>query len=240
MLIQTDKTEYIRLLEPYYRFFLASKDSFYFFLKEKSWDKDNLRISLHSMQICQLSLNSSLAFGKLPFSFSEMPFDRQRRYMNEYGLPFSSASVFTQGDIEIMHLGGLFDALVQDGLHLKSLDTAPDIAKPIANWIINELMKFLKAIDKLDYSRELEDISWDVFGVITEPLPEVLQEKEAGSLMQLEQSCRNSILENPKAVEQFKAGKDTAINALKGPVMKGLKGKVSPAEVDMMLRKLLD
>ena len=42
-----------------------------------------------------------------------------------------------------------------------------------------------------------------------------------------------------KALAEFKAGKDSAINAFKGPVMKAAKGKANPKLVDETLRKLL-
>ena len=56
---------------------------------------------------------------------------------------------------------------------------------------------------------------------------------------ELEQWCRESIAANAKALTEFKAGKDSAINAFKGPVMKAAKGKANPKLVDETLRKLL-
>ena len=56
---------------------------------------------------------------------------------------------------------------------------------------------------------------------------------------ELEQWCRDSIAANPKALAEFKAGKDSAINAFKGPVMKAAKGKANPKAVDETLRRLL-
>ncbi len=56
---------------------------------------------------------------------------------------------------------------------------------------------------------------------------------------ELEQWCRDAIAGNAKAVAEFKSGKDSAINALKGPVMKAAKGKADPKRVDETLRKLL-
>ena len=44
---------------------------------------------------------------------------------------------------------------------------------------------------------------------------------------------------NPKSVEEFRAGKDKAFNALVGQVMKASKGKANPAQVNDMLRKKL-
>jgi aspartyl-tRNA(Asn)/glutamyl-tRNA(Gln) amidotransferase subunit B len=46
---------------------------------------------------------------------------------------------------------------------------------------------------------------------------------------------------NPKSVEEFRAGKEKAFNALVGQVMKATKGKANPAQVNALLRgKLAD
>ena len=44
---------------------------------------------------------------------------------------------------------------------------------------------------------------------------------------------------NPKSVEEFRAGKDKAFNALVGQVMKATKGKASPQQVNELLRRKL-
>ena len=44
---------------------------------------------------------------------------------------------------------------------------------------------------------------------------------------------------NPKSVEEFRAGKEKAFNALVGQVMKASKGKANPQQVNEMLRKKL-
>jgi aspartyl-tRNA(Asn)/glutamyl-tRNA(Gln) amidotransferase subunit B len=41
---------------------------------------------------------------------------------------------------------------------------------------------------------------------------------------------------NPKSVEEFRAGKEKAFNALVGQVMKATKGKANPAQVNELLR----
>jgi aspartyl-tRNA(Asn)/glutamyl-tRNA(Gln) amidotransferase subunit B len=58
-------------------------------------------------------------------------------------------------------------------------------------------------------------------------------------LGELEQWCRDAIAANAKALTEFKAGKDSAINAFKGPVMKAAKGKANPKVVDETLRRIL-
>jgi aspartyl-tRNA(Asn)/glutamyl-tRNA(Gln) amidotransferase subunit B len=42
-----------------------------------------------------------------------------------------------------------------------------------------------------------------------------------------------------KSEADFKAGKDSALNAFKGPVMRAAKGKADPKAVDATLRRLL-
>ena len=56
---------------------------------------------------------------------------------------------------------------------------------------------------------------------------------------ELETWCRESIAANAKAVAEFKSGKESALNGLKGPVMKAAKGKANPKAVDETLRRLL-
>jgi aspartyl-tRNA(Asn)/glutamyl-tRNA(Gln) amidotransferase subunit B len=44
---------------------------------------------------------------------------------------------------------------------------------------------------------------------------------------------------NPKSVEEFRAGKEKAFNALVGQVMKATKGKANPQQVNDLLRRRL-
>ena len=75
-------------------------------------------------------------------------------------------------------------------------------------------------------------------------MPDVIAEKRGLKAAptdsnELEQWCRDAIAGNPKALAEFKSGKDSAINAFKGPVMKAAKGKANPKLVDETLRRLL-
>ena len=45
------------------------------------------------------------------------------------------------------------------------------------------------------------------------------------------------IAANPKSVEQFNAGKDKALNALVGQVMKATQGKANPRRINELLRE---
>ena len=55
----------------------------------------------------------------------------------------------------------------------------------------------------------------------------------------LEKIIDEVIAANPANVEQFKAGKDKAFNALVGQVMKASQGKANPAQVNELLRARL-
>ena len=56
---------------------------------------------------------------------------------------------------------------------------------------------------------------------------------------EIEAVCVRIMAEHPKPVEEFRAGNEKALNALKGGVMKATRGKANPAMVDQILRKLL-
>jgi aspartyl-tRNA(Asn)/glutamyl-tRNA(Gln) amidotransferase subunit B len=62
---------------------------------------------------------------------------------------------------------------------------------------------------------------------------------EPTNVDELEQWCREAIAGNEKARVEFVTGKESAINAFKGPVMKASRGKADPKLVDVTLRRLL-
>jgi len=55
----------------------------------------------------------------------------------------------------------------------------------------------------------------------------------------LEAIVNEVIANNEKSVEQYRAGKEAAINALIGQAMKASKGKANPAQLTELLKKKL-
>ena len=55
----------------------------------------------------------------------------------------------------------------------------------------------------------------------------------------LERIVDEVLAANPKSVDEYRAGKDKAFNALVGQVMKASKGKANPAQVNELLKKKL-
>jgi aspartyl-tRNA(Asn)/glutamyl-tRNA(Gln) amidotransferase subunit B len=70
--------------------------------------------------------------------------------------------------------------------------------------------------------------------------PEAMVERkglrQSTDVGELEQWCAAAIAANPRSVADFKGGKENAINAMKGFVMKQSMGKANPKLVDQILR----
>jgi aspartyl-tRNA(Asn)/glutamyl-tRNA(Gln) amidotransferase subunit B len=62
------------------------------------------------------------------------------------------------------------------------------------------------------------------------------QMSDAGAL---ETIVDEVIAANPKSVDEYRAGKDKAFNALVGQVMKASKGKANPAQANELLKRKL-
>jgi aspartyl-tRNA(Asn)/glutamyl-tRNA(Gln) amidotransferase subunit B len=179
----------------------------------------------------------------------ELPFDRQRRLQSEYGVPYTITSVL----VPDRGLGDYFEEAAR----------LSGKAQAAGNWIANDLLRELGAA-KIDLaqakvrpahvaalvklvdegallSNAAKEVFVDMFATGEMPAA-VVARKGLGAetnLGELEAWCREAIAANPKSVADFKGGKDSAINAFKGSVMRAGKGKADPRRVDEVLRRLL-
>lgn len=182
----------------------------------------------------------------------ELPFDKQRRFASEYQLPYTLTSVL------------VWDRALADYFEEAARLAGGGKAQAVGNWIANDLLRevgnakltlaeskvrpaHIAALVKLiDAGTVLTNAAKEIFIEMfaTGEQPEAIADKkglkaaptDAG---ELEQWCRDSIAANGKALAEFKAGKDSAINAFKGPIMKAAKGKANPKLVDETLRRVL-
>jgi aspartyl-tRNA(Asn)/glutamyl-tRNA(Gln) amidotransferase subunit B len=179
----------------------------------------------------------------------ELPFDRQRRLIADYQLPYTITAVL----VPERELSDYFEA------------TAKICGKPQAagNWIANDLLRELAATataladSKITPAHLAALVGLVESGVIsnnsakevfidmfqTGEMPDAIvgrkglqQSTDTG---ELEQWVTDAIAANPRAVAEFKAGKEQAINAVKGSVMKASKGKANPKLVDEVVRRQL-
>lgn len=181
----------------------------------------------------------------------ELPQAAQERFMAEYGLPEYDAVQLTQSP----EMAAYFEEAAR----------ASGQPKQAANWVLGEISKRLNA-EEIDISatkvsaaqlariiqrisegqvshnaaRQVFDAIWqaggagDVDAIIAERGLAQMTDSSA-----LEKIVDEVIAANAANVAQFKAGKDKALNALVGQVMKASKGKANPQQVNELLRKRL-
>lgn len=189
----------------------------------------------------------------------ELPFDRQRRYMEQFDLPYTLTSVLCPD----RDLSEFFEEAI------KGMATA-DKAKMAANYICNELLRDLTAAEgegRAPLSESVigpahirELVAMISEGIITKQIAKevwaemamsgnmpktIVEEKglqqETGGEDEL-MALITKIVADPKhtkAIGQFREGNNKALNSLVGPVMKATQGKANPAEVQKLLRKAL-
>ena len=180
----------------------------------------------------------------------ELPFDKQRRFLEKYAVPYTITSVL------------VWDRALAD--FFEEAAKLSGKAQAVGNWIVNDLLRELGAakltlaaskvtpahiaglVALIDAGTLLPNAAKEVFVEMfaSGEQPAAVVERKGlkaapVNVDELEQWCRDAIAGNAKAVAEFKSGKDSAINALKGPVMKAAKGKADPKRVDETLRKLL-
>ncbi len=187
----------------------------------------------------------------------ELPDARRARYMRDYGLSAQDANVLTEDKA----LGDYFEQLVA---------TSPTAdrnarAKAASNLVLNDVARLLKAhaiavqdnpltpaaaanlLDLLDANRitgkQAKEIGEEAF--MTGKMPEsIVKEKGIQPPIsdegQLERIIEEVISNNPKAANDYRAGKVNALQALIGQVMKQTRGQAKAESVRNLLMKKLD
>ncbi len=182
-------------------------------------------------------------------SLPELPDARKERYMKEFGLS-SEDAVFMTND---KATADYFEAAVAAGADPKAC----------VNWLMGEfasqlstdgieiaqapvsaenLAALLKLISKGTISGK---IAKKVFATMWKEGGNPEEIVKAQGLVQISDTAELSKLvdevvgKNPKAVEDFKAGKKKAVGALVGQIMKATKGKANPRVINELLNKKL-
>ena len=190
--------------------------------------------------------------SRLQAECPELHFQKQRRFIEQYQLPYTLTSVL------------VWDRALADYFEAATKLAGSGKAQAVGNWISNDLLRELgnanlaladskvrpahvaALVQLVDVGTVLTHAAKEIFIEMfaTGDQPETIAERRGLKAAptdsnELEQWCRDSIATNAKALAEFKAGKDSAINAFKGPVMKAGKGKANPKLVDETLRRLL-
>lgn len=180
----------------------------------------------------------------------ELPDDKKKRFMEEYGISDYDASVLTL----TKELSGFFEVCAKGHKN----------AKAIGNWVMGEVLRVMKENNfelkdlkiKPESLRKLVDLvdggvlsstgAKQVFEEMfaTGKEPEALvdqlglrQISDEGAIVEL---VKKVLGENQKSVEDYKNGKSNALGFLVGQCMKASKGKGNPQLINKILKDLLD
>jgi len=88
-------------------------------------------------------------------------------------------------------------------------------------------------------ARKVFDALWNGEGTDADEIIERLGLKQVTDSNAIEAMIDEVIAANPKSVEEFRAGKEKALNALVGQVMKASRGKANPTQVNEIMRRRL-
>lgn len=86
-------------------------------------------------------------------------------------------------------------------------------------------------------AREVFAALWAGEGNNVDALIEQKGLKQISDTSALEAIVDEVIAKNPKSVEEFRGGKEKALNALVGQCMKATRGKANPGQLNELLRK---
>ncbi len=180
----------------------------------------------------------------------ELPRAMAARFVAQYGLPEYDATTLTQSRA----MAAYFEQAAQ----------ACGQAKLASNWIMGEISRRLNAeeigmeavkvtssqlatlISRIqdgtisnNAARQVFEALWNGEATEVDAVIEARGLKQMNDSGALEKIIDEVIAANPANVEQYRAGKDKAFNALVGQVMKASKGKANPQQVNELLKAKL-
>lgn len=175
----------------------------------------------------------------------ELPDARQKRYVEQMGLPAYDAAILTVAK----ETADFFEATVAAGAE----------AKQASNWIMGELLAYLNAENKeladvaltpqslagmiqlIENGTISSKIAKTVFKELVENGGEAEEIVKAKGLVQISDEgallkvIAEALDNNPQSIEDFKAGKQKATGFLVGQIMKATKGQANPQLVNKLL-----
>ncbi|MEM5327319.1 Asp-tRNA(Asn)/Glu-tRNA(Gln) amidotransferase subunit GatB [Paraburkholderia sp. JHI2823] len=189
--------------------------------------------------------------GEMP----ELPATMQKRFVEQYGVTPYDANVLTSSKA----MAAYFEAVVAKAGAAQ--------AKAAANWLMGEVSSQLNRegleIDASPVSaaqfalllariadgtisnkiaKEVFQAMWDEKAVDEAAVDRIIEAKGLKQISDtgaLEAIIDEVLAANAKSVEEFRAGKEKAFNALIGQAMKATKGKANPQQVNELLKKKL-
>jgi aspartyl-tRNA(Asn)/glutamyl-tRNA(Gln) amidotransferase subunit B len=189
--------------------------------------------------------------GRMP----ELPRVMAERFVTAYGLPEYDATMMTQSKA----FAAFFETAAQ----------ACQQPKLVSNWLMGEVSRRLNAAEQTieaspinatllaamiariadgtisnNGAKQVFEVLWNGEGAgedqaRVDVVIEAKGLKQMSDTGELEKILDDILAANAKSVEEFRAGKEKAFNALVGQAMKATKGKANPATVNELLKKKL-
>ena len=102
--------------------------------------------------------------------------------------------------------------------------------------------ELLKLVEDGKINMNLAKSTLDKMIETGKPVSELIDEKDMGGVdeNELKQICEQVVNDNPKAIEDYKNGKEAAFKSLVGGVMKATRGKANAAIATEILKGLID
>ena len=182
-------------------------------------------------------------------SLPELPSVKLERYVNELGIPEADAQMLTK----YRAIAEYFDRAAQ----------GVKTPKTVSNFIIGQIFRRLETesdkeafdiktspeqlkelVDLLDNGKIKNNLAKSALEKMLdsgEPVTAFISESDMGGLddSALDALCHEAISSNPNAVSDYKGGKEKAIKALVGFVMKNSRGKADATAAEAKLKELI-
>lgn len=180
----------------------------------------------------------------------ELPRKMAARFVADYGLPEYDATTLTQSQ--------------QMAAYFENVAKMCGQPKLTSNWVMGEISRRLnneeigmesvkisteqlaQLITRIadntisnNAAKQVFEIIWAGNGDNVDAIIEAKGLRQMNDTAALEKIIDEVIAANPANVEQYRAGKDKAFNALVGQVMKASRGKANPQQVNDLLKAKL-
>jgi aspartyl-tRNA(Asn)/glutamyl-tRNA(Gln) amidotransferase subunit B len=193
--------------------------------------------------------------ARVKATMPELPEAMRARFINDYALPEYDAMVLTQSKA----MANYFEAVVASAGKAQ--------AKSAANWLMGDVASTLNRegidiahspVSAAQFALLLQRISdgtisnkiakevfagmWEAKSDSVNLADSIIESKGLKQISDtgaLEAIVDQVLAANTKSVEEFRSGKEQAINALIGQAMKATRGKANPAQLTELLRKKL-
>ena len=179
----------------------------------------------------------------------ELPADKCRRYIDELGIPEKDAALLTK----YRRISEFFDAAIEGvkspktvsnfiiGQMFRRTETEDDKEKFEVGITPQMLAELVKLLDSGKIRNNLAKSTLEKMLDSGKGALEFISESDMGGVDDnaLLELCQNAIAGNAKAVADFKGGKEKALKALVGNVMKNSRGKADAQAAEAKIKALI-